>query len=84
MTPCSYLPCPHTRRPQVAKQLVDLYHECMQGNFSTIERMQRAAQSGASKSHKQVVGVPRAGARGQGAGGGVGVAGGWNRHGWEE
>ncbi len=44
---------------QVAKMLVELHQECLRGDFSSIQRMQSEAATGAAKSQRQVVGAHR-------------------------
>lgn len=40
---------------QVAQSLVAVYHECFQGNYATVQRMQAQAAVGASRSQRAVV-----------------------------
>ena len=64
----TYLPiCPPTSPPaylpsclcldcvQIAEQLVNIYKECFEGNYSTVQRLQAQAVVGAAKSKRQVV-----------------------------
>jgi pre-rRNA-processing protein TSR2 len=37
---------------QVAQSLVNIYNECFQGNYSTVQRMQAQAAAGASRSQR--------------------------------
>ena len=36
---------------------MSIYNECFQGNYSSVERMQAQAATGAAKSRRQVVGA---------------------------